>query len=65
MGHSLSVVDAPYLKEIIRNVDSSAVTWQISYHSDPADAQKKLSALGVDLSIATFSPLNDVNAWKY
>lgn len=65
MGHSLSEVDAPYLKEIIRNIDSSAVTWKVSYHSDPTDSQNNLSALGVDISLATFSRLNDVDAWKY
>ena len=65
MGHSLSEVDSPYLKEIIRNIDSSSVNWQVSYHSDPCDAREKLSALGVDPSLATFYPLNDVHAWKY
>lgn len=63
MGHSLSEVDAPYLAEIVRNIDASYVTWKISYRSDPTDAWEKFSRLGIDMSLATFASLDDVHQW--
>lgn len=63
MGHSLSEVDAPYLAEIVRNIDATYVTWKISYQNDPADAMEKFSRLGVDMSLSTFARLGDVHQW--
>ena len=34
MGHSMTDVDFPYFKEIIRHVDVNSVRWRISYYSD-------------------------------
>ena len=31
MGHSVSDVDHPYFREVIRNIDADRVTWKISY----------------------------------
>ena len=59
MGHSLADVDAPYLEEIVKNIDSSAVRWKISYHNDPASAQDRFSRLGINQSLATFARLTD------
>lgn len=39
MGHSMTDVDFPYFKEIIRHVDVNSVRWRISYYSDD-DAPK-------------------------
>lgn len=64
MGHSLSDVDAPYLKEILENIDASSVTWQISYHSDPREAQERFSGLGIRLALASFVRLADIDRWK-
>lgn len=63
MGHSLSEVDAPYLAEIVRNIDASCVRWRISHHSDPTDARGKFSRLGVDMSLAIFARLDNVHQW--
>lgn len=63
MGHSLSEIDAPYLKEIVGNIDSSSVTWKISYHSDPTDVRENFYGLGVDMLLASFAPLDDDREW--
>lgn len=63
LGHSLSEVDAPYLAEIVRNIDASTVRWKISYHNDPTSALESFSKLGVDMSLVTFLRLDDVNQW--
>lgn len=34
MGFSFSDVDLPYMKEIIKNINTEEVTWRISYHID-------------------------------
>lgn len=64
MGHSLSDVDAPYLDEILENIDASSVTWQISYHSDPREAQERFSRLGVRMALANFARLADIDQWR-
>ncbi|MGQ5522129.1 bacteriophage abortive infection AbiH family protein [Chitinimonas sp. PSY-7] len=64
MGHSLSEVDFPYLSEIIEKIDKSTVTWKISYHEDPTEAQNKFAKLNVDESLATFARMNDIDQWS-
>ncbi len=63
MGHSLSEVDAPYLEEIVRNIDAQSVTWTISYHGEPADVQERFADLGVDMTLASFARLSEVHRW--
>lgn len=59
MGHSLSEVDAPYIEEIIKHIDATAVTWKVSYHSNPATAQARMSELGIDPSLISLTRLID------
>jgi hypothetical protein len=59
MGHSLSDVDAPYLKEIIKHIDVGAVTWKVSYHKERTEAQAQMSKLGINPSFVEFVPLID------
>jgi hypothetical protein len=59
MGHSLSAVDAPYFEEIIKNIDSSAVRWKISYHGTPTSAVASMSELGIDPTLSTFARLSE------
>jgi hypothetical protein len=59
MGHSLSKVDAPYLEEIIKHIDSTAVTWRVSYHGNPAKAQARMSELKIDPSLISFARFVD------
>lgn len=63
MGHSLSQVDAPYLEEIVKNIDAQSVTWTISYHGDPTEVQERFADLGVDMSLANFARLSEVHRW--
>lgn len=63
MGHSMAEVDASYFAEIIRNIDSSSVRWIISYHQNLADAQEAFSKFGIDMSLASFSTLDDTHQW--
>lgn len=63
MGHSLSEVDAPYLKEIVKNIDASSVIWKISYHGDPTEVRENFSVLGVDISLTSFARLEDAHQW--
>lgn len=50
MGHSVSRVDHPYFREVIRNIDAGRVTWKISYFDD--DDLKALREQVAELSIA-------------
>lgn len=59
MGHSLSEVDAAYIEEIIKHIDATAVTWKVSYHSNPATAQARMSELGIDPSLISLARLID------
>jgi hypothetical protein len=63
IGHSLSAIDAPYLAEIIRNIDASSVRWKISYYRDATDVQERFSGLGVDMSLVTFVRLDEDDQW--
>lgn len=63
MGHSLAEVDAPYFAEVIKNINSSAVRWMISYHHNPMDAQAKFSKFGIDMSRACFATLDTPHLW--
>lgn len=47
IGHSVSDVDHPYFREVIRNIDADHVRWQISYFGDPKDVRKRVKKLGI------------------
>lgn len=59
MGHSLSEVDAPYLEAIAKHIDATTVTWKVSYHSNAAAAQARMSELGIDPGLISFERLID------
>ena len=61
---ALSEVDFPYLSEIFKNIDASAVIWKISYHNDPTEARDKFARLNVDKYLATFARIDDIDQWS-
>jgi hypothetical protein len=62
MGHSLSDVDLPYFKEIIRNVDGHNVRWRFSYHHDDdrPKFRERLDKLGVAGHLVEFARMTDM-----
>lgn len=63
MGHSLSPVDIPYLRELRAYLDSNAVEWQVSFHESSADAEDGMHELGVPLENVQFVPLMELSRW--
>lgn len=63
MGHSLSPVDIPYLRELCAYLDSNAVEWQVSFHESSADAEDGMHELGVPLENVQFVPLMELSCW--
>jgi hypothetical protein len=59
MGHSISEVDHPYFKEMIRNVDIGHVRWKISCFSDLPALRDRVASLGIALEQVEFAPLPD------
>jgi hypothetical protein len=55
MGHSISEVDQPYFREIIANINSSAVRWKISYRNDLDGLRNRMTALGLASSLVEYS----------
>jgi hypothetical protein len=47
LGHSMALVDHPYLREILARIDTQTVQWRISYHGSPADIRAQVEALGI------------------
>lgn len=49
LGHSMSEVDIPYYKEIIKNIDLDQVEWHISYYQEPEKSErlKTTESLGI------------------
>ncbi len=47
LGHSISTVDQPYFKKVIRSVNDKSISWIVSYHSDTSHLEN-LIALGLD-----------------
>ncbi|WP_229201353.1 bacteriophage abortive infection AbiH family protein [Arcticibacterium luteifluviistationis] len=64
-GHSLSQVDLPYFKEIIKSI-SSNVTWTVSYYDkkDIVNFERTLNNLGVNSKQLTFIPLSELQLSK-
>jgi hypothetical protein len=42
LGHSVSAVDHPYFREVIRNIDADRVRWKISYFGDLACLRERV-----------------------
>lgn len=57
MGHSLSAVDALYLRRTIAAVDAARTRWTISYHSKPASAVEAFAPLGIDPRLVRYARL--------
>lgn len=55
-GHSLSVVDKPYFKEIIKRIDKDKIVWKVSFHNkkDLIGFQAFFEGLGISLSLVEF-----------
>ena len=59
MGHSMSRVDHPYFREVIRNIDAARVTWKISYFDDLNALQEQVAELGIAAHLVEFTRLID------
>ena len=55
IGHSLSTVDLPYFREILRvNADPEDIRWEVCYRSRRHRAERFVRDLGLDESKVTF-----------
>jgi hypothetical protein len=59
MGHSVSRVDHPYFREVIRNIDPGRVTWKISYFDDLKALRERVAELGIATDLVEFARLTD------
>jgi hypothetical protein len=59
MGHSISTVDHPYLREVIRNIDADRVKWKISYFGDLASLRKRMEELAIAPELIEYALLAD------
>jgi hypothetical protein len=57
MGHSVSEVDHPYFREVIRNIDASRVRWKISYFGDLTSLRGRIDHLGIDARLVEYALL--------
>lgn len=55
IGHSLSAVDLPYFREVLRvNADPEQIRWEVCYRSRRHRAERFVEDLGLDESKVTF-----------
>ena len=59
MGHSVSRVDHPYFREVIRNIDAGRVTWKISYFDDLKALRERVAELSIAAHLVEFTRLTD------
>lgn len=59
MGHSLSEVDLPYLREIANSIDRGRVRWVISYYGESSISalEGAMTNLGIRASLTSFIPM--------
>ena len=57
MGHSVSDVDHPYFREVIRNIDADRVTWKISYFGDLDGLRESVKRLDIAPPLVEFALL--------
>ena len=54
LGHSLSDIDMPYLKEIVSQINKNATRWTIAYRSSISNARDTMHHLGIDPQLVTY-----------
>jgi hypothetical protein len=59
MGHSVSDVDHPYFREVVRNIDASRVRWKISYFGELNALRERVGDLGIDVQLVEYALLAD------
>jgi hypothetical protein len=59
LGHSVSAVDHPYFREVIRNINARRVRWKISYFGDLAGLRERVETLGVAADLIEYALLAD------
>lgn len=57
LGHSLSEVDHPYLREIVSHVDIARVRWKISYRDKLDELRARVASLGIPMDLVKFVEL--------
>lgn len=63
MGHSLSIVDLPYLLELHRQIGNGGVQWLVSFHGSSEDPEAGMDSMGVDANEIRFVPLTEPAQW--
>lgn len=64
MGHSLADVDLPYLTEVRAHLGAAPVQWQVSFHSNPSDAEARMRDIGLPGDHVGFVPLAAQDQWS-
>lgn len=62
IGHSLSDVDLPYLRELRRHL-GDGVQWQVSFHESSESAAAGAYRMGLDAGQVLFSELTEPDRW--
>ncbi|WP_428003788.1 AbiH family protein [Acidovorax sp.] len=63
MGHSLSSVDLPYLREIRSHLRNERVRWRVSFHGDSRDAQEGMRNIEIPTENVRFFSLSEPSRW--
>ena len=63
MGHSLSEVDMPYLREVLNHIGNSETRWQVSFYDSLQDAEDAMRHLAVPIDQTKYVPLTTLSLW--
>jgi hypothetical protein len=63
MGHSLSEVDMPYIREVLNHVSNDETRWQVSFYESSEDAEAAMGDLGVPADQTRYVPLTTLPLW--
>lgn len=63
MGHSLSEVDMPYLREVLNHIGTNETRWQVSFYDSSQDAEDAMRDLGVPIDETKYVPLTTLSLW--
>lgn len=62
LGHSLSIIDQPYFREIIDSIDNESSSWIVTYYNDGEDDfhLNTLTTLGLQKAQITLVKMDDL-----
>jgi len=59
LGHSISEVDMPYFREIVKHFDVDKVRWLVSFYGSPDSLRNSFSCLGVNSKLICFRSFDE------